>query len=121
MLPFLAQGAAQATEDAAALTECLEPADKHSVEEALQRYEDLRRPRANRILIGKRTDLNCAPPCLIGAGLDTGSKLAQFFEFGVCRARGHHGTGRDPEPPGHPVHPQGWIATMPMAFRAVRS
>ena len=54
MLPFLAQGAAQATEDAAALTECLELADKHSVEEALQRYEDLRRPRANRILIGSR-------------------------------------------------------------------
>jgi salicylate hydroxylase len=54
MLPFLAQGAAQATEDAAALAECLEPADEHSVEEALQRYEDLRRPRANRILIGSR-------------------------------------------------------------------
>jgi salicylate hydroxylase len=32
----------------------LEPADEHSVEEALQRYEDLRRPRANRILIGSR-------------------------------------------------------------------
>ena len=45
MLPFLAQGAAQATEDAAALADCLEPADEHSVEEALQRYEDLRRPR----------------------------------------------------------------------------
>ena len=54
MLPFLAQGAAQATEDAAALADCLEPADEHSVEEALQRYEDLRRPRANRILIGSR-------------------------------------------------------------------
>ena len=27
---------------------------EHSVEEALQRYEDLRRPRANRILIGFR-------------------------------------------------------------------
>ena len=54
MLPFLAQGAAQATEDAAVLADCLEPADEHSVEEALQRYEDLRRPRANRILIGSR-------------------------------------------------------------------
>ena len=54
MLPFLAQGAAQATEDAAALADCLEPADEHSVEEALQRFEDLRRPRANRILIGSR-------------------------------------------------------------------
>ena len=54
MLPFLAQGAAQATEDAAALADCLESADERSVEEALQRYEDLRRPRANRILIGSR-------------------------------------------------------------------
>jgi salicylate hydroxylase len=54
MLPFLEQGAAQATEDAAALAGCLEPADEHSVEKALQRYEDLRRPRANRILIGSR-------------------------------------------------------------------
>ena len=54
MLPFLAQGAAQATEDAAVLADCLEPADEHSVEEALQRYEDLRRQRANRILIGSR-------------------------------------------------------------------
>jgi salicylate hydroxylase len=54
MLPFLAQGAAQATEDAAALANCLEPADEHSVEKALQRYEHLRRPRANRILSGSR-------------------------------------------------------------------
>ena len=54
MLPFLAQGAAQATEDAAALADCLEAADEYSVEEALQRYEELRRPRANRILIGSR-------------------------------------------------------------------
>ena len=52
MLPFLAQGAAQATTDAAALADCLEAADDGSVGEALQRYEDLRRPRANRILIG---------------------------------------------------------------------
>jgi len=54
MLPFLAQGAAQATEDAAALADCLEAADDGSVGAALQCYEDLRRPWANLILIGSR-------------------------------------------------------------------
>ena len=36
------------------LADCLDAADERSVEEAMQRYEDLRRPRANRILIGSR-------------------------------------------------------------------
>ena len=53
MLPFLGR-AALATEDAATLADCLDAADERSVEEAMQRYEDLRRPRANRILIGSR-------------------------------------------------------------------
>jgi hypothetical protein len=52
LLEFAGQG--QATEDAATLADCLEAVDERSVEEAMQRYQDLRRPRANRILIGSR-------------------------------------------------------------------
>jgi salicylate hydroxylase len=47
MLPFMAQGAAQALEDGAALTACL--AREPDVEAALHRYEQLRLPRASRI------------------------------------------------------------------------
>ena len=47
MLPFMAQGAAQALEDGAALTACL--AREPDVEAALHRYEQLRQPRASRI------------------------------------------------------------------------
>jgi salicylate hydroxylase len=54
MLPFLAQGAAQAVEDAATLADCLQGVDRHSVAAALQQYEDIRRPRANNVLLGSR-------------------------------------------------------------------
>ena len=54
MLPFFAQGAAQATEDALALALCLQSAAGNSVEEALRRYEEIRRPRANHVLIMSR-------------------------------------------------------------------
>ena len=54
MLPFLAQGAAQSVEDAEALAECLGGASAASVETALTRYEELRRPRANQVLLGSR-------------------------------------------------------------------
>jgi len=47
MLPFMAQGAAQAMEDAAALTTCLR-ADS-DVADALRRYETVRLPRSSRI------------------------------------------------------------------------
>lgn len=47
MLPFMAQGSAQAVEDAAALTACL--AEATDVEAALRRYEAVRLPRASRI------------------------------------------------------------------------
>jgi salicylate hydroxylase len=54
MLPFLAQGAAQCVEDAEILAAVLGEAGPASVEAALQRYEALRRPRANEVLIGSR-------------------------------------------------------------------
>lgn len=54
MLPFLAQGAAQAIEDAAVLAACLRKADRSSARQALQRYEDIRRPRASRVQVMSR-------------------------------------------------------------------
>jgi salicylate hydroxylase len=52
MLPYMAQGAVQSIEDAAVLAKCLEPAD--DVEDALNRYEQTRRPRASRCQEGAR-------------------------------------------------------------------
>jgi salicylate hydroxylase len=48
MLPFMAQGAAQAIEDGAALAECLRRFES-DIPEALRRYEHLRRPRTARL------------------------------------------------------------------------
>jgi salicylate hydroxylase len=49
MLPFFAQGAAQAVEDAAVLAGCLAAASPDAVPAALQRYEQIRRPRARQV------------------------------------------------------------------------
>jgi salicylate hydroxylase len=49
MLPFMAQGAAQAIEDGAALAACLADATAADVTRALRRYEEVRRPRATRL------------------------------------------------------------------------
>jgi salicylate hydroxylase len=54
MLPFLAQGAAQGVEDAVTLADCLKSAKSDTVETALKRYEELRRPRANHVLLMSR-------------------------------------------------------------------
>ena len=54
MLPFLAQGAAQAIEDAVVLAGCLRGADRSSARHALQRYEEIRRPRASRVQVMSR-------------------------------------------------------------------
>ena len=54
MLPFFAQGAAQAVEDAAVLADCLGNADPTSTAQALQRYEEIRRPRATRVQLMSR-------------------------------------------------------------------
>jgi 2-polyprenyl-6-methoxyphenol hydroxylase-like FAD-dependent oxidoreductase len=52
MLPFLAQGACQAIEDAATLAHLLRDARASDVAERLARYEALRRPRATRVQQG---------------------------------------------------------------------
>jgi salicylate hydroxylase len=49
MLPFMAQGAAQAIEDGATLAACLSQATAQTVPDALRRYEALRLPRASRV------------------------------------------------------------------------
>jgi salicylate hydroxylase len=49
MLPFMAQGAAQAIEDGATLAVCLVEAGKENVVEALRRYERYRLPRTARV------------------------------------------------------------------------
>jgi salicylate hydroxylase len=54
MLPFLAQGAAQAIEDAVVLADCLRAADRSSARHALLRYEEIRRPRASRVQLMSR-------------------------------------------------------------------
>lgn len=45
----MAQGAAQAIEDGATLSACLEAADGTGLEAALRRYEQIRLPRATRV------------------------------------------------------------------------
>jgi salicylate hydroxylase len=54
MLPFFAQGAAQAIEDAEVLAHCLHGVDRDALPAALQRYEALRRPRASRVQLMSR-------------------------------------------------------------------
>jgi len=54
MLPFMAQGAAQAIEDGACLARCLKMA--HSVQEGLRRYESLRQPRTAYVQSMARTN-----------------------------------------------------------------
>ena len=49
MLPFMAQGAAQAIEDGATLAACLSQTSAQDVADALRRYEALRLPRASRV------------------------------------------------------------------------
>jgi salicylate hydroxylase len=49
MLPFMAQGAAQAIEDGATLAACLTNVRDREIPEALRLYEGLRLPRASRL------------------------------------------------------------------------
>jgi salicylate hydroxylase len=49
MLPFMAQGAAQAIEDGATLSACLANVEASHVPDALRRYERLRIPRTSRV------------------------------------------------------------------------
>ena len=54
MLPFFAQGAAQAVEDAAVLADCLKGVGPDAVPQALQRFEARRLPRASQVQLMSR-------------------------------------------------------------------
>ena len=54
MLPFFAQGAAQAIEDAFVLAECLRGATPAQAPQRLRRYEEIRRPRATQVQLMSR-------------------------------------------------------------------
>jgi len=54
MLPFFAQGAAQAIEDAFVLAECLRGASAGEAPARLRRYEEIRRPRATQVQLMSR-------------------------------------------------------------------
>ncbi len=54
MLPFFAQGAAQAIEDAYVLAECLREASSADAPKALERYEQIRKPRATQVQLMSR-------------------------------------------------------------------
>jgi salicylate hydroxylase len=54
MLPYMAQGAVQAIEDAAVLAKCLARVARHDLVPALRRYEETRKPRAMRCQEGSR-------------------------------------------------------------------
>jgi salicylate hydroxylase len=56
MLPFAAQGANQAIEDAFVLAECLRETKKDTIPTALQRYESLRQPRTTEVQNHSRTN-----------------------------------------------------------------
>jgi salicylate hydroxylase len=54
MLPFMAQGAAQAIEDGASLTACLANRGNSDIPETLRRYQSLRLPRTARVQAASR-------------------------------------------------------------------
>ncbi|TDV57328.1 FAD-dependent monooxygenase [Actinophytocola oryzae] len=56
MLPFAAQGANQAVEDAFVLAACLRDTNRDTVPEALLRYESFRRPRTSDVQLRSRSN-----------------------------------------------------------------
>jgi len=52
MTPYMAQGAASALEDAAVLARCIDAVEPDGLQEAYQRYERVRKPRASAIQAG---------------------------------------------------------------------
>jgi salicylate hydroxylase len=54
MMPYMAQGAVQAIEDAAVLGLCMSRADRKDVSKALVRYEQIRMPRTTQCQVGSR-------------------------------------------------------------------
>ena len=94
-LPFMAQGACMAIEDAAVLAACLAGRTCADVPEALQRYEALRRPRTAGIQAGSRRNAaiyHLRPPfswarnLVMGAGLGMGSTMEGLYRYDALAA-----------------------------------
>ena len=56
MMPYMAQGAAMAIEDAAALSRCLDGVDSDGVVDAFRRFETTRKPRTSRVQLSSRAN-----------------------------------------------------------------
>ena len=94
-LPFMAQGACMAIEDAAVLAACLSGCRRGELSAALSRYEDLRRPRTAGIQADSRRNAriyHLPPPfswarnLVMGAGLGMGSTMDGLYRYDALAA-----------------------------------
>ena len=94
-LPFMAQGACMAIEDAAVLAACLSGCRRGDLSAALSRYEDLRRPRTAGIQADSRRNAriyHLPPPfswarnLVMGAGLGMGSTMDGLYSYDALAA-----------------------------------
>jgi salicylate hydroxylase len=94
-LPFMAQGACMAIEDAAVLAACLSGCRRGDIPAALSRYEDLRRPRTAGIQADSRRNAriyHLPPPfswarnLVMGAGLGMGSTMDGLYRYDALAA-----------------------------------
>jgi len=94
-LPFMAQGACMAIEDAAVLAACLAGKTCEDVPEALMRYAALRQPRTAGIQAGSRRNatiyhlhapFSWARNLVMGAGLGMGSTMDGLYRYDALAA-----------------------------------
>lgn len=94
-LPFMAQGACMAIEDAAVLAECLEGSGTDEIPERLRRYESLRRDRTAAIQLGSRRNaalyhlrspLSWARNRKMRAGAGLGAQMEQLYAYDAITA-----------------------------------
>lgn len=114
-LPMLAQGANLGLEDALLVARCLtEPAGRHGVAPALQRFEALQRPRATRIVSGSADNARRFHNPVLADPLAAAAYIARewapvkvrqrydwLFEHDVTRLALHDAS---PHAPGAPTH-----------------
>lgn len=97
-LPFMAQGACMAIEDAAVLAECVAHAGSAALPAALARYESLRRPRTSAIQLGSRANAglyHLRPPrswlrnlAMRRAGKGLAAQAEQLYGYDALRSCG---------------------------------
>jgi salicylate hydroxylase len=88
MLPFLAQGACAAIEDARMLARCLAAVDARSIPAALRRYEELRKPRTAAIQRGAYAN---ATTFHLPDGEEQGKRDARYAESAAQGAYAQRG------------------------------